>query len=392
MNMEGRITIELQRGSDGYARPDIRSNRPVHASNVFHGKSVEQSISTIPLLFSVCGTAHSCAAVRGCEQAMGIDTKPLLDKVRERLVEMETIREHLWRALLEWSEIMKIPPDRGSIARIISLQRQYQTAIGSGISPFQIGSDIPKPNYDQLHSIQREYLSILSQSLFGGSVRDWLGIENIPMMKQWLEDVDTTTARLLRSIASSDWSSAGRCAIEPLPEMRVDELDRKLMDLGYIEQPLWHGDPCETTSRTRTSSPLLDALHSEYGNGLLVRILSRITELAQLVVKMDRLEFPANPTKPPPSPSPQSGIGRSEAARGLLIHRVEVNGHTVVRYQILAPTEWNFHPQGVVARALGTLHMDSPDLQTVAEMIINAIDPCVGYDLTINTLAATNQK
>jgi hypothetical protein len=54
------------------------------------------------------------------------------------------------------------------------------------------------------------------------------------------------------------------------------------------------------------------------------------------------------------------------------------------RYQILAPTEWNFHPEGVLAKGLNQLQADSVELlKQQASLLINAIDPCVGYALQI---------
>jgi coenzyme F420-reducing hydrogenase alpha subunit len=53
-------------------------------------------------------------------------------------------------------------------------------------------------------------------------------------------------------------------------------------------------------------------------------------------------------------------------------------------YQILAPTEWNFHPQGLVKNSLCHLSINHPQqLEKLARLLVNAIDPCVGYDLRI---------
>ncbi|MES9847278.1 MAG: hypothetical protein ABW145_02715, partial [Candidatus Thiodiazotropha sp.] len=53
-------------------------------------------------------------------------------------------------------------------------------------------------------------------------------------------------------------------------------------------------------------------------------------------------------------------------------------------YQIVAPTEWNFHPRGVVARGLLSLPAQEIDaLKRHADLFINAVDPCVGYRLEI---------
>ena len=86
-----------------------------------------------------------------------------------------------------------------------------------------------------------------------------------------------------------------------------------------------------------------------------------------------------------PEAAPGLGLAQTEAARGRLIHRVQLEDGKISRYQILAPTEWNFHPQGLIAQSLGNLSVsDGQQLQLLAKMMINAIDPCVGYDLRIH--------
>jgi hypothetical protein len=38
-----------------------------------------------------------------------------------------------------------------------------------------------------------------------------------------------------------------------------------------------------------------------------------------------------------------------ETARGLLMHEIALDGERIADYFIVAPTEWNFHPQGPTA-------------------------------------------
>ena len=77
-------------------------------------------------------------------------------------------------------------------------------------------------------------------------------------------------------------------------------------------------------------------------------------------------------------------LAQIEAARGRLIHAVAVVGETVTDYRILAPTEWNFHPQGRLAQALAGLDgKDDNSLRSQAALLIEAVDPCVGYQLRV---------
>ena len=67
-----------------------------------------------------------------------------------------------------------------------------------------------------------------------------------------------------------------------------------------------------------------------------------------------------------------------QTARGLLLHRATVTEGRVAGYQIVAPTEWNFHPQGALVRGLeGAAATDAMALERDARLIVQALDPCV---------------
>jgi Ni,Fe-hydrogenase I large subunit len=73
-----------------------------------------------------------------------------------------------------------------------------------------------------------------------------------------------------------------------------------------------------------------------------------------------------------------------ETARGLLLHRVTIAGDVVARYQIVAPTEWNFHPRGALATELvGLSAPDAATLRKRVDMLVQSLDPCVKYEVTI---------
>jgi coenzyme F420-reducing hydrogenase alpha subunit len=87
------------------------------------------------------------------------------------------------------------------------------------------------------------------------------------------------------------------------------------------------------------------------------------------------------------SPAPGIGVAQSAAARGLLVHRVSIADGRIRDYRILAPTEWNFHPLGVVAEGLREIAYGINDVQRLerlARLYITAIDPCVEYELSVS--------
>jgi Ni,Fe-hydrogenase I large subunit len=68
------------------------------------------------------------------------------------------------------------------------------------------------------------------------------------------------------------------------------------------------------------------------------------------------------------------GVGRSavETGRGLLLHEISVADETITDLVIVAPTEWNFHPRGVLAEWL-----QGGAEPSLVDAAIRALDPCV---------------
>ena len=55
------------------------------------------------------------------------------------------------------------------------------------------------------------------------------------------------------------------------------------------------------------------------------------------------------------------------------------------RYLIVAPTEWNFHPEGAAAQALALIAGSGrSDARGLADLMITAFDPCVEYSLAVH--------
>jgi Ni,Fe-hydrogenase I large subunit len=70
-----------------------------------------------------------------------------------------------------------------------------------------------------------------------------------------------------------------------------------------------------------------------------------------------------------------------ETARGLLMHEIVLDGERIAYYFIVAPTEWNFHPQGPLAGWLiGRDATDHEAVKNFATRAVAALDPCVRWE------------
>jgi len=390
--MEGHLVIQLVTDEDGVSDVRVRSSRPVHASVVFQGKTVDEVQRMIPLLYSVCATAQACAAVRALEQAMmGCDASEETNRQRDCLVNMETLREHLWRILLDWPLSTGDLANNACMADVLGVQGEYRLAFGLEAELFSLHRDAERLEQERLVGLQDRLLELLHHHVFDMPLDSWSEIASYEQLIEWSTGGHSASARLMNRIVNEGWSDSGACDSMPLPKLSPAQLEQEMQDGAFIEKPQWHGHCCETTSLTRVRSPLLDDLQARFANGLLVRLVARLQEVATLTGRMvpDSSGAHVRPAgkaagkAAEPANGPAIGIGQVAAARGQLVHRVVLTHGRVSDYRILAPTEWNFHPNGVLASALATLRGGAQQIEAQARLLINAIDPCVGYDLVV---------
>jgi hypothetical protein len=382
--VEGRLLIRLQPNASGYG-VDISSSRPVSAARLFIGKQVAFALQTIPLLFNICGNAQLISSLRATESARSAPAHDVTEEWREALLLLETLREQLWRVLLEWPRLSDYEPAMESLARFNRELNRFIQLLRSDPGITGISGEPPRVRIDQLQW-QRLSASI-QEEVFAGSAKNWLA-ENIGIctLEQWCDRHRSLPAELIRDIFDKRWHSLGFSDYFPLTDKVSKAVHDKLADpqdvTGFVQRPAIDNYCLETGPLARHDEhPLIEDLLYLYGNGLLTRMAARLVDIADALVRLgdffnrgQELSFRRG----------SRGIASVEAARGQLTHRVALDGDTITGYTILAPTEWNFHPRGVVARGLASLRSSNAEqLRQQAEFIIHAIDPCVDYDLYI---------
>jgi coenzyme F420-reducing hydrogenase alpha subunit len=391
VDIEGKLQITLSAMNGTVTNAHIASTRPLQVASLFHGKSVDETLRTLPLLYSLCGTAQACSAVRACEQALGLRAGAATTAARDLLVWVETAREHLWRILLDWPGFVGERSDKAALAGVSGLLLSCKTALFSGREPFQLHAE-PVVDHDALTRSIDALTHRIETAVFGGAPEQWLSCEDDVALRRWSEAAATPAARLIRHVRECGWQSIGATETAFLPALDEERLLRCLRgDYGaaFVGQPRWDDRCRETTPLARQRDHVLvRALASRYGAGLLVRLVARLVELARIPGYLrhgaKRLKHGEN-TAAEQWPAPGFGLGQVEAARGRLVHYVETEGQVIRRYRILAPTEWNFHPEGVVARGLCNVSpAPEEQLRQQAALWIGAIDPCVGYTLRIH--------
>jgi hydrogenase large subunit len=130
-------------------------------------------------------------------------------------------------------------------------------------------------------------------------------------------------------------------------------------------------------------TPLIKDAHRRYGDSLFSRILARSCEGLQLLYhSLDLLkEIDLNePSFIEPKISIKkitgSGIGSVEAARGSLIHKVELEEGTIKSYEIVTPTQWNLSNGDRENLGISQKAMIGLSDTDIAEFVFKSFDVC----------------
>jgi hypothetical protein len=393
LGIEGSLQIKLHYQHNQVQQVEIDSQRPLQAVKIFHGKTMTQLLQTLPMLYHVCGVAQANAAVVAGEQAMAIHAAEDTRQAREMLVWMETAREHLWRIMIGWADKLEVEKNKPAIVQwqhYLPRLREALFADGKGFFP---GAQVTM-NTSTVQSIIQELRQLLEKAVFAMPVEQWLADMDRNALQHWWENADTVAAKMLRQVAGLEHGDGLNANVVSLPALDETSLHQRLAQAdadAFVAQPQWQGEPCETTVLCRQrQQPLIVALLDESGNGVLTRTVARLVELATIPATLEHLLqcVLSQPLARKPNVVEQHtgvGLAQIEAARGRLVHRLELEQGLVRRYQILAPTEWNFHPQGIAAQLLLRLPAQhETTLKRQADLLINSIDPCVRYELTLH--------
>jgi hypothetical protein len=338
----------------------IGGGRPVVSAAVMQrlteGVAAEALPSRLALLFSLCGTAHRLTARRAVLAAMcdaGADQPAEASgraawSAEDQLLALWTAREHLQRIALDLPQrlpVAGVPLDAGWLR-------------GHPLATLPADAETVDPRL--LQAWQRELRPWLEAAVLGGPAADWSRAwadgaaddGDSGALQQWSARRDQPAQRWLHGAGP-----AGRALPLPcraLPATAVDAVSLRALaatldaDPGFPLRPTWLGLPAETGCWTRVKRPA----SAPWPHNAWMRWQYRLAELIALA----RADAPAPLSSGMLALGAGGGIAWTEMSRGLLVYAVRLArrsaGWVVERCRVIAPTEWNFHPEGGLARAL----------------------------------------
>jgi hydrogenase large subunit len=180
-------------------------------------------------------------------------------------------------------------------------------------------------------------------------------------------------------------------AADPARSVTLPDAERENA-YSWAKAPRLAGAPAETGAVARQAvagDPLMRALIAQAGGtNVFVRVVARVIEIARLTLAAEgwarSIRLKESFSEHGPAPAYGESIGMVEAARGALGHWLSVEKGVIQRYQIVAPTTWNFSPrdargvpgpleQALVGVETGAAGAKAPAIQHV----VRSFDPCM---------------
>jgi len=326
---EGRLTdVHVQS-----RRPDIGA--------ALCGQSSVVAATTIAMIYSICSKAHA-AASRAALLAAGDPAQAIVGRSIDAPTAAEAVRELLFAVLTGECK-----------GCLVSAQRCHQDP-GALRSLFEGG-------------------------LLGMPAEMWLAM-SAAQFAAWVSESISPLARESRRRSQLAEPPDAKAAFLPPLDVQNSIAGFGAADPAFAQQPVWMGRPAETGSLARQQR--LELLAPLQSQPWLARWTARLAELLiyatgdarQMLGRLD-------------SGGLGSRTGRAliETARGVLVHEVRLRGNTIERYSIVAPTEWNFHPQGPVPDWLeGRPACDESDAKDWMQRAAESLDPCVRCELRVS--------
>lgn len=386
MSVEGHVDIDVRRGQSPAVQ--VVLTQPGDVARILRGKTSAEARCIIPALYSVCGKAQAHAALLALHAATGQQPQIADLTAVQCLTEMESLRENALRIALDWTRHLGEQVEPSGLRPLMRLVPALESGLQSGSVSRDSGSG-PGFARDLALRVVDEADALVADLIFGEPLRLWQEREDVDDVRDWAAAGTTPAARLLHRIHAQGLAQAGAISLHKLAP-----LDGKIV-LAWLaagpEQalPLTCGAPVPETTLLahhagdrRIAGTVAD---SQTGHGLWARMTARLIELSQAPARMRALIEGRIEPRSGRVLGETIGMGEVAAARGTLMHVAAVEDGRITRYRVLPPTSWNFGADGAAGRAVESIACEyGADARMLAELMVNAIDPCVACNVRLH--------
>jgi hypothetical protein len=371
-------TLGLQALVGGYVLhpgrvPSVTGQRGVLApgllTRLLRGQDLRQAQRTLGQVFTLCGHAHQHALRLAwiASQGTGVTSDTTGSIVA---LALETARDHLRNLALDWPRQCGVQPNLSWLAG----------------SPLPLHNAPLPTDAAALVALARR-AAVWLEPLLQSSLDAWLRArDDESALQRWCEDAATQVppAAMLHTWAQHAVLRAARPLASTL-DMRIASTLTHLSQAlegepAFSQYPTLPAGSAETGPWWRSQpygigSP---SAHSAWSR-LAARWRDFVACIASAAVGQAHLHAGAIES------SDRTALAWVEMARGVLLYRVRRDsGGCIDQIQVVAPTEWNFHPQGSLACALQELARDDAPTARLLALAWDACVECTVHDNSVS--------
>lgn len=410
---EGAMHIEIRDGE----LIDVQLNiyePPRFFEGFLRGRGFEEPVDITARICGICPVAYQMSACAALEDALGVTVDGQLRALRHLLycgewIESHTLHIHMLHA-----------PDFVGVESVIEMAEHHRAEVERGLEIKKIGNELVEVIGGRaIHPVnirvggfyrvptRRELEPIRSRLLQGRDlaeeVVDWVAGFDFPDQQMQYEFVsthhDTEYPFMGEHISSDQGLEIGvQDFLDHFEEYHVERstaLHARLLTRGeYLVGPLarfsLHRKKLSAGALAAATRAGLDTTCHNPFQSIVVRaveVLHAYETAIAIIDGYDQPDFPAVGYEPRPA----VGHGVTEAPRGLLYHRYEIDEHGLIANAVIVPpTSQN---QDTIEHDLWhfvehNLDLDDAALQRQAEVTIRNHDPCIScathfLDLTV---------
>jgi coenzyme F420-reducing hydrogenase alpha subunit len=365
MPIEGELVVRIESRNGRVTHASACAERPRVASRLFPGRPANEAALLARSLFAVCGRSQAIAARSALEAIRGESIDAAEDAARERAIAAETLQEHAWKVFVDTPRAMGRKP----AIDVLAEERRAVTAL------------LDTGTANAVSTAVATLLAWSKRALLGREPAAFLALGDIESLHEWMRAAGTPAASVCADVIAHD-AALGASDVPRLSLVTnawvagplAAAIDR---DAAFEEAPSVDGAARETGPLARTGShPLVACAIAAWGPGVGARFVARLVEMAAMLAALTERGSRRHGAS---ATGADTAIAWVETARGLLVHRVRLDGERIGAYRIVAPTEWNFHRDGAFSRgAIGLAAESAGGIEARVRRLVDSLDPCVG--------------
>ena len=415
--IEGEATLDLEFNKGVISSAKIIFDNFRGVENILIGKEPRDALVITPRVCGICNHAHLQATVKALEDGYrraGVDIE-LTNKakiLRNFTLSCEIIQNHIkWfylNLIPSLNNLTNTPNIKSDTLKALFVTQNITkaSALFSGQWPHSsycvVGGVTCDPTFIEIlqaKTLLDEVGRFIQNVLVGIDIEEFLDINSAKDFAK----IEGDLGKFLRDLSANSLSNIGKSKDrfitfgESCGFISGKSIATKYskVDTIYLREHIQE----ESISKAVTyrckfyeSGPLARAvikkdkaimsLRKRYKDSITTRVYARVKEIASLLKYAKTLLDTIDPSEKScvvdakTLPSEFKGIGIVEAARGSLIHKIEVNNSKIKNYDIITPTQWNLSNSLDSELGVAVEAMIGSKSEAEAELILRSFDVC----------------